>query len=221
MLIEDWTVMQAGILCMKLVQRQTDAESRAALARQVVRDAEPLVFSFECFKWLRKSDEQAEAERVLPAAVEEELGGILAERVRTKAQEAPLFQTFGSDAPRLLWIWSTHAAGEVDAYLRGLLEADPAAVDDLLATYVGKAWGLESGLSHRADFERHAYDGLAKLIDPDFVMAKLRARYGDELDSPEFHHSRETPLGRRIAHQFAYIHRAVKAQAAAAEATAS
>lgn len=150
---------------------------------------------------------------MLPAAVEDELGGILAERVRVKAHEAPLFRTFGSDAPRLLWVWSAHAAaGEVDAYLRASLEADPAAVDDLLATYVGKAWGVESGLSHRADFERHAYDGLAMLVDPDFVFARLRARHGAELDAPEFHHSKETPLARRIAHQFAYIHQAVRKQ---------
>jgi hypothetical protein len=79
---------------------------------------------------------------------------------------------------------------------------------------------MESGLSHRADFQRETYDALAKLVDPGFVLAKLRARHGAELDAPEFYHSRETPLARRIAHQFAYIHKAVhEGQAAEAKPT--
>jgi hypothetical protein len=75
-----------------------------------------------------------------------------------------------------------------------------------LAAYVGKGWGLGSGLSHVADFDRGNFDAVATLVPPDFIFGKLRERYGAELDSPEYHHSDEVPLARRIAHQFAVIY---------------
>ncbi|MDQ3777116.1 MAG: hypothetical protein M3461_23565 [Pseudomonadota bacterium] len=73
-------------------------------------------------------------------------------------------------------------------------EANPNEVDSFLDTFVGEAWGMESELQHRADFRRDAYDAVARLIDPDFIVANLKQRYGAELDAPTFYHDSETPL---------------------------
>ena len=79
-------------------------------------------------------------------------------------------------------------------------------MDNFLESFVGYAWGMESGLPHRADFDRGSYDAVAKLIEPDFIVTDLKQRYGAQLDTPQFHHSSETSLACRIAHQFTFIH---------------
>ena len=144
----------------------------------------------------------------------------MAERIRAQAAKSPLYQTFGRDAPRLYWFWNKQDGGEaVGTQLRTRFEANPNEVDSFLDTFVGEAWGMESGLPRRADFRREAYDAVARLINPDFIVANLKQRYGAELDTPTFYHDSETRLARRIADQFTYIHLKVdeeKAQPGAA-----
>ena len=167
----------------------------------------PSAFGFECLRWLRKAEDQAETARVVSVELEEELGATLAQRIRSKAAETPLYRAEGADAPQLFWLWNKYAAsGEVESYLRKRFEFDPSEIDDFLATYVGKAWGMESGLSHFADFDRGNFDAVAALVPPDFMFGELKERYGAELDSPEHRHSEDVPLARRIAHQFAVIY---------------
>lgn len=95
-------------------------------------------------------------------------------------------------------------------YLRHRFDSDPAEIDEFLAVYVGMAWGMESGLPHKSDFQRDAYDSISKLIEPEFLFEKLRTQYGAELDSPDYYQHRGGALGRRIACQFAFIHLSVK-----------
>jgi predicted KAP-like P-loop ATPase len=210
-LMSDWSFSQAAILVMKLVKRIPEGEERNGICRRVIREAEPLAFAFECLRWLRKDKEEPTSERVLEPDLEEELGQILAERVRIQATQAPIYRTHGTDAPRLFWIWNKYASpAEVEAYLRERFEADPAEIDDFLLTYVGKAWGMESGLSHAADFDRGNFDAVATLIPPEFMVAKLKERYGSELDTPQYRHSDNVPLNRRIANQFASLYEGVQ-----------
>jgi hypothetical protein len=74
MLALDWTFMQAAILVSSSVRRVSVGTDREDLAREVMRTAEPLAFAVECLRWLRKGEKDLESERLLPAAVETELG---------------------------------------------------------------------------------------------------------------------------------------------------
>jgi hypothetical protein len=213
MFISDWTVSQAAILVTNLVQQRPVGKELEDLARQIINEAEPLAFAFECLRWFRKGTEQPEENRVLAPEVEEELGSILADRVRSEASKGSLYRNHGTDAPRLLWIWDKHANDrEVESYLSKRFEKDPAEVDDFLAVYVGRAWGMESGLSHVADFTQDNYDAVKKLISPDLIFKTLKGRYGSEIDSPQYHHNEDIPVPRRIAHQFASIYSGSKKQ---------
>lgn len=220
MLLSDWTFTQAAILVMKLVGRTPAGAEREQLALQGAQVAEPLPFAWECVKWFRKDDQTPENEGVVSAECETALGQCVAGRIRAKAQEGPLYRTFGVDAPRLLWLWSRYGEpAAVGHYLEERLESDPGEVDAFLAAYVGQAWGLESGLPQKADLGRDAYDAISKLIAPEVVMAKLRARYGGELYTPEYHLGDERPYALRLAHQFAHIHRHVTQEVRAHDAS--
>jgi len=216
MLISDWTFMQAAILVMRLVRQVPAGAAREEAARQIVDVAQPLPFAFECLKWLRKDDKRPESERVVSAECEEELGRAVAERVRVAAQEAALYKVFGNDAPRLLWLWNKYGApGDVGRYLAERFETGVGEVEAFLGAFVGRTWGMESGLSRKADLMRDSYDTIAKMIDPQIILSKLKGEYGVELDTPEYRLDDERPYERRLAHQFAYLHAHVRQEASA------
>jgi hypothetical protein len=55
-----------------------------------------------------------------------------------------------------------------------------------------------------------AYDTIAQLVDPEIVLNRLKAKYGAELETPEYHLGDEVPHERQLAHQFASIHAHVR-----------
>lgn len=210
MLMSDITFRQAAILVRNLVRQTPVVSDREKLAEQVMAQAEPLPFAFEFYRWIRHyKDEDAETDRSVTEAGEEEILQVLVERIRAAAKIEPLYRTYKNDTPALVYVWRKKAAeGEIENYLRQCLDRDEAEVDAFLEVFVGEAWGLESGLPDKADFGRREYDEVAAAIDPTFIAAKLRGRYGNELDNPQYHQSNGTPVGRRIAHQFCSIHKA-------------
>jgi hypothetical protein len=224
MMLSDWTFMQAGILVAHLVRQLPLGSAREELAMLLVRGAEPLRFALECFRWMRKGDDVPDEDRLLSASVEDELGRAIADRVRDAAGQAPLYTTFGGDAPNLYWVWRKYGeAAAIAEHLAGRFREDDSEADAFLGSFVGLSWGIESGLSQPAAFGRSHYDAVAGLIDPEVVLAALRPRYGTWLDKPRFHPPGETPLPQRVAEQFAAVHKKVQqetnerdAQAAAA-----
>lgn len=206
-----WT--QGAILVSQLSKIVGSSAERDQFIGDLLQAACPLPFAAECFRWVRRGKDAEDAEHIVSANGEAAAVRQLANRIRERALNMPTCVEFGRDAPHLLWIWSAgRGKDDVTGHIRQWLDSTEEAVDAFLDVYVGKAWGMESGLSHRADFRREAYNSVIELIDPSFVIEKLRARYGQQLDAPQFHHDRDVPLAARIAHQFCFIHNAVVEQ---------
>jgi hypothetical protein len=69
---------------------------------------------------------------------------------------------------------------------------------------------MESGISSRADFDRSAYDRVANLIDAEFIVERLRTKYGEDLkDDPERRRKTQEQLERHTAGRFVAIHQFV------------
>ncbi len=210
MMVMGGTRSQAAILVMHLLRRIAAGNERAALAEEMIRIAEPLPFAWECFRWIRHEKDRPEQERVVSADCEAKLAATLVARIEEQDAREPLYRTFAQDAQALYWLWATHSdAAELRARLSGLFTGGAAEVDRFLDIYVGEAWGMETGLPSRADFGRHSYDAVAQVVDPATILQHLRARYGAELDTAEFHQARDVPIAQRFARQFANIHRAM------------
>lgn len=218
MVLSDWTFMQAAILVAHVLKRVPEGDARETLARRALAEADPLPFAVECVKWMRRSKEDDESDRLLPDAVLSDLWALVARRIGTAGAQTPLYETFGRDASVMYWIWNTYGgvAGEVAKHLQERFDANSAEVDQFLSMFVGTSWDLETGHPSRSEFDRDDYNKLASLIDPDVVLAKLRERFGSRLDRPRQHHSVSTPLRDRFAEQFAFVHKAVTAEKAAA-----
>lgn len=211
------TVMQGAILVSRLVRRVPQGQAREALAENVIENAAPLPFAFECLRWIRTDPGEANQERIVSVECEERLRRLLTDQVRARVQARPLYLEFGEDTHCLYWIWNEDAGGhEVSNHLRERFVQHPEEVDDFLDTFVGEQWGMMDGLPSRADFRRDSYDAIARLIDVDVIFANLRGRYGAELDNAEYHHDSQVPIAKRIALQFAHIHQRVREERAQA-----
>jgi len=205
------TFNQAAILTIKFCRQIPPGPDREDLARRIIKEAEPLPFALECLRWLRAGKDEPETERTIPASVEEELGKILMARIRDAAAKEPPYLEFPDGAPALLWIWNKNGSQtEVGTYLSERFKKNPKETQKFLISFVGLAWGLESGLPHRSDFMRENYDSVCNLINPVVVLDYLRSVYGAELDTAEYRPSRELPDEQRIAYQFANMHRGIK-----------
>lgn len=202
-----WT--QGAILVSQLAKLVPFGAERDAFIVDILRAASPLPFAVECFRWVRRSSDETDEQHVVSEDGEAIARRAVADRIYDEACRAPIYRTFGQDAPHLFWIWSgARGRDEVTEFIRRWLDLNAEEVDSFLDVRVGKAWGLESGLSHRSDFRREAYNDIAELIDASAILEKLEARHGAQLDNPQFRHNRDVPVAARIAHQFAYIHKA-------------
>lgn len=201
---------QAAILCGRLLRRIPDHADRQQLANNVLAAADPLPFAYECFKWIRHSKGAAEDQRTLPEAVEAEAGRRLATRIKDAATKGPLYRQFSEAAPALYWVWKAYGeAPDLEEHLRASLNISPNEVEQFMDGFVGYSWGMESGLSSRSDLDRSTYDAIAAAIDPAIVFAKLRERFGSDLETSEYDQSDDLPFSLRIARQFSFVHRKV------------
>lgn len=207
------TLMQGAILIRKLLLRLPMSE-RETTAIAIIRRAQPLPFAADCFRWMQRFKEESESERVIQQTSESVVAQPLVDRIRAAAIEAPLYISFGNESSHLFWYWKQYGlTGEMEAHLRGRLCESQDAVDDFLNVFPGRAWGMESGISSRADFERSAYDGVVNLIDAGFIVERLQAKYGEDFkDHQEGAPKTQEQWERRTASRFIEIHRFVLAE---------
>ena len=203
------TSAQAAVLIYKLVCQVSDNQDRERIAREVIKQAIPLPFAFECLRWLRKDKESTSQAAVRPR-VEQELCKHLAARIRGAALDEPLYISFpDSDSTALFWAWNEYGPkGDAKRYLIKRFESNPNEVPKFLASYVGVGWGID-GLSHKSDLRTDSYDAIVKLIDAKTIVKRLKSIYGANIESAEYRSSDEVSDEQRIAQQFVAIHRGI------------
>lgn len=204
------TWMQGGILASQLLRRLPDSNRRQEAAEAAAQVVAPLNFCQEYLRWISHSDDRPEERRVLSDEGEVAVRSILANRLRDAETESPLYLAFGRDTSSLYLIWAKHSGAQVvGEALLARFQLAPADVDAFLDCYVGEGWIVESGLPVRSDLRREQYDSISELVPPEFIVANLIERFGDELKTPTYHCDDNMPIARRIAHQFAFLHNAV------------
>jgi hypothetical protein len=195
-----------------LIKRIEAPAERKKIATKVIDAAQPLPFAVTCFEWIQLPADGVEAARLIAKQHENELGKILAGRVKTRALETPTYTEFPFDALRLFLVWQTYGPdGEVSHYLRNRFEQEANELDDFLATCGQLAlWRTEGPLSGLSYAARGCFDAISKLIDPEFVALKLRQTHGPGLDDPRLDDEKDVPATQLIARKFVQIYVAVE-----------
>ncbi len=212
---------QAAIHISQLFRR-VPLELHGVLSVQVINEAETLQFACECARWLYTAANSTK-ERILAETDETTMQTALGKRIEKHCRllPAPIYVLEPDKAGQYLNSWSfCGELGGLRDYLTEHVTADPESVFALMKCFLGTAWAMTTGLPIEAEFERHSYDTMARLIDPEVVAQALLSIYRDQLNTPQFQLSNREPRELRLAHQFMYIRKRVseeqEAQIAAA-----
>jgi len=157
---------------------------------------------------------RGKAEGGKPDFSDDEIAGIgktLAKRVKEGTAGKVLYEEYPDEGPVLLFVWATFGSeDEVRDYLKETIKQDARKAPELLKSFTGHAWSAASPVPHKADFGRENYDSLAKFVDTDLLYEALQGIYGVNLESKDYPQFDKGPPEKRIARQFAWIHRKVK-----------
>jgi DNA-binding transcriptional regulator PaaX len=74
--------------------------------------------------------------------------------------------------------------------------------------------GLESGLSHKSEFDGSEFDAVTNLIDPGIVLAALKKTFGSLLDNATFDKCWELAGDQQTACRFVAIFKKVQDESA-------
>ena len=151
------------------------------------------------------------SERIFSSEIEDDLGRLTAQRIASIAEDNIIYMEYGRDAPLVLWTWAHYDGKEkTEVYVKKKIEENPASVSQFLKTYITTAWGMESGLPIKGDFEREQYDYLSKIVDPEIVIGAIKLFKGKEfIKSVDLSTIEEKNFEEKITLQFIYIHQLV------------
>ena len=210
---------RAASLTVDMVQSIPKQQDRVKLAREVMGAANSLTFGAECLRWLGYQSDNKDGTTALTEAELKPVGSILAGRIAADISGNPDYSSRAEsrEAPH---IWKELGPkDEMSAFLTDRLDKNPDDAIKLLDAFIGRAWGLESGLSHKSDFERSDFDAVANLIDPGIVLAALKKTFGTLLDNVTFEKCWELNGDQQTACRFVAIFNKVQQESGKKQAT--
>ena len=100
----------------------------------------------------------------------------------------------------------------VKDYVTWLISEDSENLVRILDSYVPTAWGMESGVSHKSDFERAQYNSLTRELDASIVLDSIQEHFpmaiGVSDDFPRLYDD-DSDKGLLFLKQFVWLHQYV------------
>jgi hypothetical protein len=212
---------RAGGLIAALVERTPKGDQRLQIARQVLRDANPLGFAGECLRWFRAGRDKPEEQRMFNDRDVDELGKMLADRIQSAAAASLI-----SDEANLLllmYVWDHFGkTGAPRRFLEKCLQKEPELVVPFLRSAVGMSYPSDGGRPHPGPFENDSYSAVLRYADGAKIYDALTKAFRDRLNQPAPFRDDGNNPDERIAQQFAALHQQrTSSKAAKAADTAS
>ncbi|MEF3301912.1 KAP family P-loop NTPase fold protein [Paenibacillus sp. GYB003] len=199
---------KAAMLIGDLVSNIQDSTSRIEFAKDLLQLAS-LPFGFECLRWFRRNKK----ERPDPRGFSEEeittIASVYANRITSyEGGLSALFEKYERWIPALLYAWSTYGnRDETNKKLSEWINESPEHAIRLLICYLPTAWGLESGLSHKADFGRDQYNSVVKVVDAKVILNALETMFSESIHTEQYPQFDETEIQLKTAQQFFWLHK--------------
>jgi predicted KAP-like P-loop ATPase len=215
------TMERAALLVTKLLK---EVEPRLQVSKALLEATEPLTFALELFRWMnpRPASEEPETDAPTDPFDMTVLGPTMATRIATYWAGDAAIDSLGRRTGMALYFWKTYGEPHaVTSYLSTRLDAEPESTILLIATTLGRAWSMETGVPHEPDVSREGYNTLAEYGIASVIFDRLVATYGDGIGEGDFYSDESMPRDERLAHQFAFIHRKVVGEQAAQSEAAS
>ena len=202
---------RAAGLAARLIENVAETPTRLKVAIDVVNQASALSFATDCMRRLSIKGKKNDEEPALDEPEQDQLGAVVAAKIAKSFSENPEYAAYGRDISTLLWIWRRYGPdGEMAAFIGGRLKQNPDDAVRFLDAFIGRAYGLESGLSHKHDFDRSEFDAVAVLIGPEIVLEALMKTFGDTLKNVTFDKCYELTGDHQTACRFVAIYNKVQ-----------
>lgn len=204
---------RAASLTVAIVQSNPNQQDRLDLARDVIKSTDSLSFGTECIRWLGFQSKKKEGTTALTDTEVGDVAAVLAGRIAADVSANPDYVRHGRKIATFLHVWKKYGPeGEMNGFITDRFAKHPDDAVKLLDAFLGRAWGLESGLSHRSEFDRSDFDAIASLIDPSLVLAALRKTFGTVLDNVTFDRCWELQGDQQTACRFVAIFEKVQTE---------
>ncbi len=189
----------AALLIRESISR-LEGTRRYDVAMDVLRSAEPIFFAVLCLDWMRPQRGSVAADAIFSTADLSKLTVLVADRIALHASTASIISQEPEYTARLLTTWQQgHGSQPVKDHVRGVLAAEPTAVEQFIRPFSSF---VRTGMS---GMDQVGYDLVIKFVDPDVLMTAF--------ESTGLLGSAGTDGIARIAQQFAAIYQSEQARA--------
>lgn len=214
-ILHDWAApfSQAAMLVSDLIQN-LEKIHRTDLAKACIDIAPSLEFKLEIFKWLKREDgNRPEKDAFSEASINdigEHLGKVVSDALENSEGITKLSPKY---IPKIFSTLNKFVRNDyVNEYVDALISKNPESIISILDAYVPAAWGMESTISHKLDFERGEYNSLTSVLDPSVILRAIQDNFPvalKELDNfPEIYDD-DAEKGLLFLKQFIWLHRYV------------
>ena len=201
---------RAAGLVGRLVRSVAERSVRLAIAIKIVMEATSLPFAADCLRWLCGGEEGELDGHGLNEDDTRVVGSALAERVASEFREHVDYHRYSGNIGTMLGLWKTYGReGDLASFLGDRFEEHPEEAVAFLDAFIGRAWGVESGLSHKGEFGRAAYESVVAVIDPAIVVGALERALESSWDDVTFDECRLRTGDEQTACLFVAIHNKV------------
>jgi hypothetical protein len=209
--------IQSAVLAVKLTRHTQHPYS---LLESYIKEV-PVNYAAEILRWARVNSEKSKdsGEDFVPLLSSnqvENLGRLVAERIKKYTKTHYIQVDFPDDVAHLMWIWKKWGEkSDIQKYFTRSFNSSNDRAIEFLMSYVSDAWSIETGIKTRSDFRREAYDEIAKLVDPGIFVKPLIQLFGKEVNEGDYESYRSNKNNDdkfRIAQQFLYMHRTVTSE---------
>lgn len=204
---------QAAMLVSDLIQNVQKSD-RVALAKKCIDSAPSLEFKLEIFRWLKREDENKPEKDGFSEACIDDIGKHLGKLIDDKVEgKDDLTRLVPNSIPTIFYTLNRYVRNNyVNDYVAELISNDSEALVRILTSYVPTAWGMESGISHKSDFEREQYNSLAGQLDVAIVLSAIQDHFPQAMgvsdDFPRVYDD-DVDKGILFLKQFVWLHQYV------------
>jgi predicted KAP-like P-loop ATPase len=200
---------QAAIFISHLLRRIADRSKRLAMAKQIVKAADPLWFGGECVRWLYITDKpEKQDDNTLTKEQIQDVRMALVDRIKSaSAAGTPLFDPDVRQERSLLFEWwRAEGRDPVQAHLLAVFEKNPKQVGRFLQSQAPLAQTIGSALPHTGELEADQLKTIKLIISLDTLAEWIRRQCPGDFNNPQWFPDHTRPIEQRLAEEFMFVY---------------
>jgi hypothetical protein len=199
---------QAAMLINDLLRNINDKTMRVAHAKNIIEESISLNFAMEIFRWLDRENEEKPEKDAFSNVDIDAIAEAIVQKINDEAENKEnIIAKYPNNCRMIFYTWKKYKNKDVEHYLEMLFREEEKSVFMYLENYTSTAWGMESGISHKSNFEREQYDSVVRIIEPSIIINAIEKELGSLPEiSEEYSYFSDEPREIILAKQFMWLY---------------